>query len=120
MSDDVRGKQVRCFASGWIWPANPIYGCLRSHRLFVEYVHGRVVGGPIRWAAAGPVGNREDSVGTGPITGPLVSPVDSLGRFAAVLKCVEEDVCHVLVGESVDRGASVAFHLHQAGCPQGA
>jgi|LakMenE01Jun11ns_1017448.scaffolds.fasta_scaffold9865935_4 hypothetical protein len=57
---------------------------------------------------------------TGPITGPLVSPVDSLGRFAAVLKCVEEDVCHVLVGESVDRGASVAFHLHQAGCPQGA
>ncbi len=57
---------------------------------------------------------------TGPITGPSVSSVDSPGRFAAVLQCVEEDVRHVFVGEWVDRGAPVAFHLHQAGYPQGA
>jgi hypothetical protein len=57
---------------------------------------------------------------TGSAMGPLVGSVDSAGRFATVLQCVEEDVRHVLVGESVDRGAPVAFHLNQAGCPQGA
>lgn len=119
MSDDVRGKQVRCFASGFGQQTQFTAVCVvivYSSNMSTER-SSEVRPGGQRPGRSGTGKNQSD---TGPVTGPLVSSVNSLGRFAAVLQCVEEDVRDVLVGESVDRGAPVAFHLHQAGCPQGA